>query len=775
MRITNEISNKNKVLNSMKLKSRKEYLKERINKKIIEISYFLQLSIQEITSTLLNTSTKKRIIYNIILLKVFNKINAHKLIQNKFSKSNLSITSQYPQILKTTKLNNRIKHDYAFNRNNLKLKVTPLKQSTERYEPLNKKPQKCYQLKPQLPIVEIFPLLMKAIDLYESLIVIAETGAGKTTQIPKYLFLLGYSSLGIIGVTQPRRIATINVAKRVSFEMNLNLGTRVGYSIRFEDCTSSNTALKFMTDGILLREILNEPLLLSYSVVLLDEAHERTVFTDLLFSLLKDLILVRRDFKLIVCSATINTNKFSKFFNHAPLFQIPGRIFAVEVYYSKESEVDYLDAIVRTILQIHLRGFKGGILVFLTGQEDIEIVENILKKRTFQVKNMRYKLSIYPLFANLNFDAQNRVFLESINTRKIVLATNIAETSITISKITFVIDSGLCKIKYFDFSSKFESLIISPISKSSAWQRSGRAGRTAKGICFRLYTLETYKYILKKSIIPEIQRTNIDSLILLLKCLGVHNIKSFEFLDKPSYESILVGLEHLYLLGGLNEKGDLTKLGRSMSEFPLKPALSKIIIMSNAYNCTEEIIIICSIISLDGKFFVYTRENLKKTKNMHKKFTIIPKSDHLSLLNAFKEWVSADFSTKWADLNSINAKVLFKSRFVFEQLLGIFDKLNLLSLQINNKYDSYKIIKCLLSGLFMNSGYLLSHNTFRLLGSSMAVSLHPSSLLLDYNPKWIIFQDLLLTNKEFVSTITEIKCSWLIKTAPLFYLLGKNK
>lgn len=362
----------------------------------------------------------------------------------------------------------------------------------------------------ELPVKKYFHSLMKSINQFDILIIVAETGAGKTTQIPKFLFKIGYQKLGIIGITQPRRLAVINLTRRVSIEMNTSVGVEIGYSIRFEEQISENTKIKFMTDGILLREVVNEPTLSYYSIIILDEAHERSIYTDILFSLLKDIVFYRKNFKLLISSATIDVHKFSKFFSNAPLFRIPGRLYSVTIFYSKKPHLDYLDAIVKSIMQLHISKVMGDILTFLTGQEDIEVSIEILKKK-FKFNNKIFsKVKLFPLYSNLSNENQSRAFKISNNSfRKIILATNIAETSITIPGIKYVVDSGLCKLKCYNPLSKIDSLLITPVSKISALQRSGRAGRLEKGECFRLYTFNTFLKTLDNEQIPEIQRSNI--------------------------------------------------------------------------------------------------------------------------------------------------------------------------------------------------------------------------------------------------------------------------
>lgn len=385
-----------------------------------------------------------------------------------------------------------------------------------------------------LPVYAYRKQLLEAVRQFQVLVVVGETGSGKTTQIPQYLIEDGYTAGGKkIGCTQPRRVAAMSVASRVAEEMRVRLGYEVGYSIRFEDCTSEKTVLKYMTDGMLLREFLNEPDLGSYSILIIDEAHERTLHTDILFGLVKDIARFRKDLKIIISSATLDADKFSNYFDAAPIFTgkhtttvpfpltpsiVPGRRFDVEVYYTKEPEPDYISAVIKTCMQIHLTPLDGDILVFLTGQEEIELVqENLVQiSKTFG-KQMR-EMIIAPIYSNLPSEMQARIFAPTPpHARKVVLATNIAETSITIDGIAFVVDPGFVKQKTFSPRTGMESLIVTPCSKASANQRSGRAGRVGPGKCFRLYTSWAFVHELEANTIPEIQRTNLGNVVLLLK------------------------------------------------------------------------------------------------------------------------------------------------------------------------------------------------------------------------------------------------------------------
>ncbi|RHN56732.1 putative RNA helicase [Medicago truncatula] len=393
----------------------------------------------------------------------------------------------------------------------------------------------------KLPIYPFKDEFLQAVHDHQVLVIVGETGSGKTTQIPQYLHEAGYTKDGrMIACTQPRRVAAMSVAARVSQEMGVKLGHEVGYSIRFEDCTSEKTIVKYMTDGMLLREFLTQPELDSYSVVMVDEAHERTLSTDILFGLVKDVARARPDLKLLISSATLDAEKFSNYFDLAPIFKIPGRRYPVEIHYSKTAVSNYMDAAIVTTLQIHATQPPGDILVFLAGQEEIESVEENLK---YQMRGLGTKLDeliICPIYANLPTELQARIFEPTPKgARKVVLATNIAETSLTIDGIKYVIDPGFFKMKCYNPRTGMESLLVTPISKASAMQRAGRSGRTGPGKCFRLYTAYSFQNDLDDNTTPEIQRTNLANVVLTLNSLGIEYDKllRFEFMDPPPAEA----------------------------------------------------------------------------------------------------------------------------------------------------------------------------------------------------------------------------------------------
>ena len=471
--------------------------------------------------------------------------------------------------------------------------------------------QKILAGRKKLPVYAYREEFLSAMQDHQVLVLVGETGSGKTTQIPQFLHEVGYSKLGCIACTQPRRVAAMSVAARVSQEMNVRLGQEVGYSIRFEDCTSEKTIIKYMTDGMLLREFLTEPDLKSYSCLIIDEAHERTLHTDVLFGLVKDVIKFRPDLKLIISSATLDAEKFSSYLDDASIFMIPGRMFPVDIMYTKTPEADYVDASVVTVLQIHITQpiGSGDILVFLTGQEEIEAAAEILTARTKGLGSKINELIICPIYANLPSEQQAKIFEKTPpNARKVVLGTNIAETSLTIDGICYVIDTGFSKQKNFNPKTGMESLVVTPISQAASNQRAGRAGRTQAGKCFRLFTQWSFSNELEENTVPEIQRSNMGNVVLQLKALGINDLMSFDFMDPPPPEAFMRALEQLYALGALNDKAELTKLGRRMAEFPLEPMLCKTVIVSEKYGCTKEVLSVVSMLSVGASVFYRPKE-----------------------------------------------------------------------------------------------------------------------------------------------------------------------
>eukprot|EP00210_Caulerpa_lentillifera_P006915 g6612.t1 len=602
-----------------------------------------------------------------------------------------------------------------------------------------------------LPIYPYRDELLNAIAEHQVLIIVAETGAGKTTQIPQYLHEAGYSQLGKIGCTQPRRVAAMSVASRVARELNVKLGNEVGYSIRFEDCTSDKTIIKYMTDGMLLREFLGEPDLSSYSVMIIDEAHERTLHTDVLFGLVKDIARFRPDLKLLISSATLDAEKFSDYFDSAPIFKVPGRRYPVDIFYTKAPEADYVDAAVVTCLQVHVKQPLGDVLVFFTGQEEIEAAEELLKERTKGLGSKIGELIICPIYGNLPTELQSKIFEPTpIGARKIVLATNIAETSLTVDGIKYVVDTGLVKQKSYNPRTGMEQLMVTPISKASALQRSGRAGRTAPGKCYRLYTAWSYEHELEENAIPEIQRTNLGNVVLMLKSLGINDLVGFDFMDPPPSETLIRALEQLYALGALNDRGELTKLGRRMAEFPLDPMLSKTLIASERFGVAEEIATICSMLSVSGAIFYRPKDKGVHADNAH---------------HAFHR--ETNFSVQWCYENFVQARSMRTARDVRDQLVGLMERVEVE--MCSNISDHDAIRKAITSGFFYHTANLQKEGSYKTVKSRQTVHIHPSSGLKEVLPRWVVYHELVMTSKEYMRNVSEIKPEWLIEIAPHYY------
>ncbi|CAD2111971.1 adenosinetriphosphatase [Plasmodium vinckei petteri] len=638
--------------------------------------------------------------------------------------------------------------------------------------PLNEQREK-------LPIYNLKIDLMKAIKKNNVLIVIGETGSGKTTQIPQYLHEAKYTELGIVGCTQPRRVAAMSIAKRVSEEFGCILGQEVGYSIRFDDCTSNDTIIKYLTDGMLLREALSDTMLSKYSFIILDEAHERTISTDILFCLLKDVVKKRSDFKLIVTSATLDAEKFSTYFFNSPIFTIPGKIFPVEILHSKEPESDYVEACLITVLNIHLNEHPGDILVFLTGQEEINTACEILHERMKKLESMSPPpLIILPIYSSLPSEMQSIIFEPAPpGCRKCILATNIAEASLTIDGIFFVIDPGFCKIKKYDSKRDMDSLIIAPISKANAKQRAGRAGRTGPGKCYRLYTEEAYKNEMAETSVPEIQRINLGSIVLLLKALGVNDFLHFDFMDSPSIETLIHSLESLYYLGALDDNGYLTKLGKKMSNFPMEPNLSKILLTSINFNCTDDICTIVSMISVQNIFYRPQNKILLADKKKNK--FVMPQGDLITYLNIYNKWKENSFSNYWCHENFIQSRALKRAQDVRKQLLSIFEKYNYQVKKredgISNSTNYVNICKSICSGYFNHVCKRDSQQGYTTLLTNQQVFIHPSSTLFSKNPLFVVYHELVLTNKEYIRDCTIIQPQWLIQLAPNLFIPADEK
>ncbi|KAK4169675.1 ATP-dependent RNA helicase [Cladorrhinum sp. PSN259] len=620
-----------------------------------------------------------------------------------------------------------------------------------------------------LPVYVFREQLIQAVKENQVLIVVGETGSGKTTQLTQYLAEAGFTNYGMIGCTQPRRVAAVSVAKRVSEEVGCQLGQEVGYTIRFEDVTSPATKIKYMTDGMLQREILIDPDLKRYSVIMLDEAHERTIATDVLFALLKKTMKKRSDLKVIVTSATLDADKFSEYFNSCPIFTIPGRTFPVEILYSREPESDYLDAALTTVMQIHLSEPAGDILLFLTGQEEIDTSCEILYERMKALPSGVPELIILPVYSALPSEMQSRIFDPAPpGSRKVVIATNIAETSITIDHIYYVIDPGFVKQNAYDPKLGMDSLIITPISQAQANQRAGRAGRTGPGKCFRLYTEAAYQSEMLPTTIPEIQRQNLSTTILMLKAMGINDLLRFDFMDPPPVNTMLTALEELYALAALDDEGLLTRLGRKMADFPMDPSLAKALIASVDKKCSDEMVTIVAMLNLPTIFY-RPKEKQNQADQKKAKFHD-PHGDHLTLLNVYNSWKQNGFSSPWCFENFIQFRAMRRAKDVRDQIVKIMERHRHPIISCGRETE--KVRQALCAGFFRNTARKDPQEGYKTLTEGTPVYLHPSSALFGKQAEWVIYHDLVLTTREYMHNTTVIEPKWLIDAAPTFFKLA---
>ncbi|XP_042165085.1 ATP-dependent RNA helicase DHX33 [Oncorhynchus tshawytscha] len=581
-----------------------------------------------------------------------------------------------------------------------------------------------------LPIYQAKSQLINQLRQLHNAVLIGETGSGKTTQIPQYLYEAGIARQGIVAVTQPRRVAAISLATRVAEEKRTQLGKLVGYTVRFEDVTSSETKLKFMTDGMLLREAIGDPLLLRYTVVVLDEAHERTVHTDVLFGVVKAAQRKRREQ------------------NKVPL---------------------KLQAALVSVFQIHQEApASHDILVFMTGQEEIEALARTCRDIAKHLPDSCGPMTVIPLYASLPPAQQLRVFQPAPKgCRKVILSTNIAETSITISGIKYVIDTGMVKAKRFNPESGLEVLAVQRVSKAQAWQRAGRAGREDSGSVYRLYTEDEFDNLIPMTV-PEIQRCNLASVMLQLLALGIPDVMNFDFMSKPSPEAMRSAVEQLDLLGAVGRKGEqvtLTPLGKKMASFPLEPRYAKTILLSPDFQCSEEVLTIVSLLSVDSVLYnpPARREECLAAR---KKFTT-SEGDHLTLLNIYRAFKKVNANKEWCRENFVNSRNMSMVGEVRAQLREICLKLSMKLESCGS--DTGSVRRCLAHGLFVNAAELQPDGSYTALDTHQPVAIHPSSVLFQAKPAYVVFNELLHTSKCYMRDLCLVDADWLVEAAPEYF------
>ncbi|KAL3820393.1 hypothetical protein ACJIZ3_006298 [Penstemon smallii] len=639
----------------------------------------------------------------------------------------------------------------------------------------------------RLPVYKYRTSILYLVENHATTVIVGETGSGKTTQIPQYLKEAGWAEGGrMIACTQPRRLAVQSVASRVSEEMGVKLGEEVGYTIRFEDITNADvTRIKFLTDGVLLREMMDDPLLSKYSVIMVDEAHERSLSTDILLGLLKKIQRRRPELRLVISSATIEAESMASFFNNSrkrqerdteelgpkkepAILSVEGRGFNVQTFYSEEPVPDYIRAAVSTVSSIHDEEPMGDILVFLTGQDDIEAAIQMLTEDSEVTR--KQGLFVLPLYSGLPRSDQDLVFSPTPRgKRKVVISTNIAETSLTLEGIAYVVDCGFSKQRFYNPMTDIENLVVAPISKASARQRAGRAGRLRPGKCYRLYTEEYYLNEMSAHGIPEMQRSNLVSCVIQLKALGIDNILGFDWPASPSPEALIRALEVLYSLGVIDDDAKLTSpAGFQVAEIPLDPMISKMILASNDYGCSEEVITIASVLSIQSIWFS-VRGSQKELDEAKLRFAAA-EGDHVTFLNVYKGFIESGKSSNWCHKNHVNYQAMKKVQEIRQQLRRIAQRLGIALKSCEG--DTRAVRKAITAGFFANACRLeaFSHNgLYKTIRSSQEVYIHPSSVLFRVNPKWVIFHSIVSTDRQYMRNVISIDPSWLTEAAPHFY------
>lgn len=615
-----------------------------------------------------------------------------------------------------------------------------------------------------LPVSQRKAEIQKLLSEHQVIVVAGETGSGKTTQLPKMCLELGFGNLGMIGHTQPRRIAARSVAARIAEELETELGGLVGYKVRFNDQISDDTQIKLMTDGILLAEIQNDRFLNQYSCLIIDEAHERSLNNDFILGYLKQLLPRRRDLKLIITSATIDVERFSKHFNNAPIIEVSGRTYPVEVRYRpvvEEDDQDQLQGILNAVDELQAEG-RGDILIFMNGEREIRDTAEALQKQ-----NLKHT-EILPLFARLSAQEQNKIFHPS-GLNRIVLATNVAETSLTVPGIKYVIDPGTARISRYSYRTKVQRLPIEPISQASANQRKGRCGRVSEGICIRLYSEEDFNSR-PEFTDPEILRTNLASVILQMTALGLDDIEAFPFVDSPDKRHIQDGIKLLEELGAFEivrtksgEKRQLTAAGRQLSQFPVDPRLAKMLLSAVSQDALHEVMIIVAALSIQDPR-ERPQEKQQASDEKHRRFAD-KKSDFLAFLNL---WRYLQEQQKELSKNQFRRQCQkdFLNYLRIREWQDIYHQIRLtvreMGLPINSEKAEYQQIHtALLSGLLSHIGLKEAEKQQYLGARNAHFAIFPNSVLFKKQPKWVMAAELVETSKLWGRMVAEIEPEWI--------------
>ncbi|KAJ9355489.1 putative ATP-dependent RNA helicase [Paecilomyces variotii] len=697
---------------------------------------------------------------------------------------------------------------------------------------LREKAKALYEIRKKLPIFPHADEIRQQLRKNDVMLLVGETGSGKSTQIPQFLADESWcrpktvkvtaedgkqkdvSVGGCIAITQPRRVAAISLARRVADEMGTPLGSsspasRVGYSVRFDTSTSPSTKVKYLTEGMLLQEMLHDPWLTKYSAVLVDEVHERGVNVDLVLGFLRNIVSGKKEgrggvpLKVIAMSATADMESLLSFFKegfdnsksagsegtngssgpsdeHDPkgddeqsqvaVCHIKGRQFPVKTIYTPEPVHDFVDAALKVIFQIHCKEpLPGDILVFLTGQETVEALEYLVNDYSIGMDPALPKVQVLPLFAALPQAAQQRVFQPAPpRTRKIILSTNIAETSVTISGIRFVVDCGKAKMKQFRTRLGLDSLLVKPISKSAAIQRKGRAGREAPGQCYRLYTEKDY-LALQETNTPEILRCDLSQAILTMKARGVDDIVGFPFLTRPPREALEKALLQLFNIQALEESGKISAIGLQIAKLPLTAPLGRVLLAAaqNGPKCLLDVIDIISCLSVENIFLNTTSEEKKEEAEKARRDLFRREGDHLTMLATVQGYAAENTDRKaWAERHMVSHRAMQSVMDVRKQVTAqcrqskLLPDANTCALIANDQPDPVLILKSFLTGFATNTARIVPDGSYRTIVGNQTVAIHPSSVLFGKKVEAIMYNEFVFTNRSYARGVSAVQMDW---------------
>ena len=619
----------------------------------------------------------------------------------------------------------------------------------------------------QLPVYEQKARILESLERHQVIVVESPTGSGKTTQLPVILHEAGYTQTGMIGVTQPRRIAALSVSEFIAHQLKVPLGDTVGYKMRFEDHTSPSTKIKIMTDGILLQELKLDPWLSKYSVIMVDEAHERSLNIDFILGLLKRILQERHDFKVIISSATINTDMFSMYFNECPVIKIDAMTYPVTLIFDPPAitastetlaaETALLDKIAVIVGRILSEGRPGAVLVFLPGERAIKnCIERLSHESWFR------KLYPLPLYGRLSKEEQERVFKSPpFGKKKIVIATNIAETSITINDIAAVIDSGLSKLNFYNPFTYTSSLDEAPVSKASCNQRRGRAGRTQEGVCYRLYTRKDFETRVMYTT-EEIYRTDLSEVVMRMAELGIYDFANFDFISPPGKKGIIGAVDTLNMLGALESDNSLSKIGQMMCLFPLSPRQSRMIVEAVLYypESIEDVLIAAGFLSARSPFLFPDGHELEARK-AHAAFRD-PLGDFVSFLKVYRQYMQAENQKKFCDRFYLDERIMAEIANIKEQLELIVSDMGVPILSGGKPAD---YLTAVARGMIQFVCAAQGRDVYRSL-TTEKISIHPGSCMYKEHQAFIVAGEIVRTSRMYAMSVSPLSKDIVALVAP---------